>query len=88
MKEKTTFPGDSRTGSSRWAALAEKIRRESQSLGEDREVFDRDRKEFRESFRFRHDGRAAAIDALLQLRREQTPLSDEETSRAREADRP
>jgi len=45
----------SETGPSRWARLAEKIKRDAQSLGEYREVFDRDRKEFRESFRFRHD---------------------------------
>ena len=31
---------------------------------------------------------AAAIDALLQLRREQAPVSDEEIAQAREADRP
>lgn len=45
----------SEAGPSRWTALAEKIRREAQTLGDDREAFDRDRKEFRESFRFRHD---------------------------------
>lgn len=88
MKEKTTSPCDFRTGGSRWTALVEKIRWEAQSLGEYRETFDRDRKEFREGLRFRHDGRAAAIDALLQLRREQTPLLDEEISQARKADRP
>jgi hypothetical protein len=46
----------SETGPSRWARLAEKIKRDSQSLGEYRETFDQDRKDFRESFRFRHDG--------------------------------
>jgi hypothetical protein len=45
----------SETSPSRWARLAEKIKRDAQSLGEYRETFDRDRKEFRESFRFRHD---------------------------------
>ena len=43
------------TSPSRWARVAEKIKRDAQSLGEYRETFDRDRKEFRESFRFRHD---------------------------------
>jgi metal-responsive CopG/Arc/MetJ family transcriptional regulator len=38
--------------------------------------------------RKRRQARAAAIDALLQLRREQAPVSDEEIARAREADRP
>ena len=38
----------SETSPSRWARLAEKIKRDAQSLGEYREAFDRDRKEFRE----------------------------------------
>jgi metal-responsive CopG/Arc/MetJ family transcriptional regulator len=38
--------------------------------------------------RKRKQARAAAIDALLQLRREQAPVSDQEIARAREADRP
>ena len=46
----------SETGSSRWALLVEKIKRDAQSLGDYREAFDRDRKEFREGFHFRHDG--------------------------------
>ena len=45
----------SETGPSRWALLAEKIKRDAESLGDYREAFDRDRKEFRESLRFRHD---------------------------------
>jgi hypothetical protein len=45
----------SETSPSRWARLAEKIKQDAQSLGEYREAFDRDRKAFRESFRFRHD---------------------------------
>jgi len=32
--------------------------------------------------------RSAAIDALLDFRRQQTPVSDSEIARAREADRP
>jgi len=43
------------SGRSRWALLVERIKQDAQSLGEYRESFDRDRKEFRESFRFRHD---------------------------------
>jgi len=43
------------TSPSHWARVAEKIKQDTQSLGEYRETFDRDRKEFRESFRFRHD---------------------------------
>jgi len=35
--------------------LVEKIKQDGQSLGDYRESFDLDRKEFRESFRFRHD---------------------------------
>lgn len=42
-------------GRSRWELMVERIKRDSQSLGDYRESFDRDRKEFRESFRFRHD---------------------------------
>lgn len=43
-------------GRSRWALLVERIKQDAQSLGEYRESFEQDRKEFRESFRFRHDG--------------------------------
>lgn len=43
------------SGRSRWALLVERIKQDSQSLGDYRESFDRDRKEFREGFRFRHD---------------------------------
>jgi hypothetical protein len=43
------------SGRSRWALLVERIKQDAQSLGEYRESFDQDRKEFRESFRFRHD---------------------------------
>jgi hypothetical protein len=46
---------DAEPGRSRWALLAERIKQDAQSLGEYRESFDRDRKEFREGFRFRHD---------------------------------
>lgn len=42
-------------GRSRWALLVERIERDGQSLGEYRESFDRNRKEFRESFRVKHD---------------------------------
>lgn len=42
-------------GPSRWALLVERIKQDAQSLGDYRESFDRDRKEFRESFHFRHD---------------------------------
>ena len=45
----------SETGPSRWALLAEEMKRDAQSLGDYRETFDRDRKDFRESFRFRHE---------------------------------
>ncbi len=38
--------------------------------------------------RKRKQARSAAIDALLQLRREQAPVSDQEIAQAREADRP
>jgi len=37
------------SGRSRWALLVERIEKDAQSLGEYRESFDRDRKEFRES---------------------------------------
>ncbi|HYU35493.1 MAG TPA: hypothetical protein VEW48_25345 [Thermoanaerobaculia bacterium] len=43
------------SGRSRWALLVERIEKDAQSLGDYREAFDRDRREFRESFRFRHD---------------------------------
>jgi hypothetical protein len=43
------------SGRSHWALLVERVKQEAQSLGDYRESFDRDRKEFRESFRFRHD---------------------------------
>lgn len=43
------------SGRSRWSLLVERIKQDAQSLGDYRESFDRDRKEFRESFRFRHD---------------------------------
>lgn len=46
---------DPEPGPSRWALLVERIKQDAQSLGDYRESFDRDRKEFRESFRFRHD---------------------------------
>jgi len=46
---------DAESGRSRWALIVERIKRDAQSLGEYRGTFDRDRKEFRESFRFRHD---------------------------------
>lgn len=46
---------DTESSRSRWALLVERIKQDAQSLGEYREFFDRDRKEFRESFRFRHD---------------------------------
>jgi hypothetical protein len=36
----------------------------------------------------RQQRRAAAIDALLDFRRQQSPVSDAEIARAREADRP
>jgi len=48
-------PEVSKDGSSRWARLVERIEQSPQTLGEYREAFDRDRKEFRESFRFGHD---------------------------------
>lgn len=38
--------------------------------------------------RKRKQVRSEAIDALLRLRREQTPVSDQEIARVREADRP
>lgn len=38
--------------------------------------------------RKRQQVRSAAIDALLQLRREQAPVSDQEIAQARRADRP
>jgi metal-responsive CopG/Arc/MetJ family transcriptional regulator len=38
--------------------------------------------------RKRQQVRSSAIDALLQLRREQPPVSDQQIARAREADRP
>jgi metal-responsive CopG/Arc/MetJ family transcriptional regulator len=38
--------------------------------------------------RKRQQVRSAAIDALLQLRQEQAPVSDQEIARARKADRP
>ncbi len=45
----------SKSGRSRWARLVERIEQNAQSLREYRELFDRDRREFRESFRFDHD---------------------------------
>jgi hypothetical protein len=45
----------SKSSRSRWARLVERIEQNAQSLGEYRELFDRDRREFRESFRFDHD---------------------------------
>jgi hypothetical protein len=45
----------SKSGRSRWARMVERIEQNAQSLGEYRELFDRDRREFRESFRFDHD---------------------------------
>jgi hypothetical protein len=47
----TPFKG----GRSRWAQLVERIEQSAQPLGDARATFDRDRKEFRESFRFGHD---------------------------------
>lgn len=38
--------------------------------------------------RKRQQIRSAAIDALLELRREQAPVSDQEIAQARKADRP
>jgi hypothetical protein len=43
------------SGRSRWTLLVERIKKDAQSLGEYRKSFDQNRKEFRESFRFRHD---------------------------------
>lgn len=40
---------------SRWARIVDRIEQSAQTLGDSRESFDRDRKEFRESFRFNHD---------------------------------
>jgi hypothetical protein len=48
-------PQASQKGRSRWARLVERIEKSAQTLGEHRETFDRDRKEFRESLRFDHD---------------------------------
>lgn len=45
----------SKEGRSRWARMVERIEQNAQSLGEYRELFDRDRREFRESFHFDHD---------------------------------
>jgi hypothetical protein len=45
----------SETGLSRWARLAGEIEQRSQALGDYRESFDQDRKDFRETFRFDHD---------------------------------
>lgn len=40
--------------SSRWARIVERIERNPVTLGDYRERFDQDRKELRESFRFKH----------------------------------
>lgn len=40
---------------SKWARLVRRVEDGSMSLGDYREQFDRDRAEFRESFRFKHD---------------------------------
>lgn len=40
---------------SRWAQLVERIERNPLNLGDYRETFDQDRKDFRESFHFKHD---------------------------------
>lgn len=40
---------------SKWARLVREVENGSMSLGDDYEQFNRDRAEFRESFRFKHD---------------------------------
>ena len=57
--EQNTLPAETPKESSKWARLVSEIEEGSMSLGEQAARFDRDRREFREQFRFRHD------DALL-----------------------
>jgi hypothetical protein len=40
---------------SRWAQLVERIERNPLNLGDYREAFDQDRRDFREGFHFKHD---------------------------------
>ena len=46
-------------GGSRWARLIDEIADGSMSLGEEAAQLERSRREFREQFQFKHDGRSA-----------------------------
>lgn len=55
LAQETPESSASPTGGSRWAQVAERIRRQSASLGDYHEKMKRDQEEFRRSFRFKHD---------------------------------
>jgi hypothetical protein len=53
--EQSAAPAERSEEGSRWARLAHEVEDGSMSLGEAAAGFDRDRREFREGFRFKHD---------------------------------